>query len=215
MRYARSTESKLSLSPVTALPEPTYPHRFAKLSRCVSAMRAPIGKDHRRGERRLVNPRSNASLLARFHCQPSNFSRRTRFGSYESVSMGRKKTHFDFFPFLASKPAFVSHAARRSSTVTVVPSLCLFQSLDRIIFGMTHISPMCGTHTRTHSFETLYVWRSCLAGKGTSDGEKRSISDSPTFSRRAGDPSRLECASPTHIERASRIGGGTSAPAVP
>ncbi len=60
-----------------------------------------------------------------------------RAGSRES-GMGRKKTHFDFFPFLASKPAFFSHAARRSSTVTVVPSLCLFQSLDRIIFGMTH-----------------------------------------------------------------------------
>ncbi len=37
--------------------------------------------------------------------------------------MGRKKTHFDFFPFLASKPAFFSQAARRSSTTTVVPSL--------------------------------------------------------------------------------------------
>ncbi len=71
--------------------------------------------------------------------------------------MGRKKTHFDFFPSLASKPAFFSHAARRSSTITVVPSLCLFQSLDRIIFGMIHISPMCRAHTRTHSFQTLSV----------------------------------------------------------
>ncbi len=137
-----------------------------------------------------------------------------RAGVWES-GMGRKKTHFDFFPFLASKPAFFSHAARRSSTVTVVPSLCLFQSFESVIFGMTHTSTMCRSHTRTHSFQTLYVWRSCLAGSGISDGEKRSISDSPTFSRRAGDPSRLECASPTHIKRASRIGGRTSAPAVP
>ncbi len=60
-----------------------------------------------------------------------------RAGAWES-GMGRKKTHFDFFPFLASKPAFFSQAARRSSTVTVGPSACLFQSLDRIIFGMTH-----------------------------------------------------------------------------
>ena len=71
--------------------------------------------------------------------------------------MGRKKTHFDFFPFLASTPAFFSQAARRSSTVTTEPSLCLFQSLDRIIFGMTHTFPVCYAHTMTHNFQTLYV----------------------------------------------------------
>ena len=131
------------------------------------------------------------------------------------VWYGPKENSLRLLSFLGFKAGFLSQAARRSSTVTEEPSLCLFQSLDRIIFGMTHTSTMCRTHTRTHSFQTLYVWRSCLAGSGISVGEKRSISDSPTFSRRAGDPSRLECASPTHIERASRIGGGTSAPAVP
>ncbi len=69
-----------------------------------------------------------------------------RAGSRQS-GMGRKKTHFDFFPFLASKPAFFSHAARRSSTVTVVPSLCLFQSFESVIRCMTHMFPVCWTHT--------------------------------------------------------------------
>ncbi len=80
-----------------------------------------------------------------------------RAGAWES-GMGRKKTHFDFFPFLASKPAFFSHAARRSSTVTVVPSACLFQSLDRIIFGMTHT---CGDY-RTHTSPTIS--KPCTSG---------------------------------------------------
>ncbi len=137
-----------------------------------------------------------------------------RAGAWES-GMGRKKTHFDFFPSLASKPAFFSQAARRSSTVTEEPSLCLFQSFESVIRCMTHTFPMFTTHTRTHTFQTLYVWRSCLAGSGISDGEKRSISDLPTFSRLAAGPSRLACISPMHIKRASRIGGGTSAPTGP
>ena len=131
------------------------------------------------------------------------------------VWYGPKENSLRLLSFLGFKAGFLSQAARRSSTMTIEPSLCLFQSFERIIRCMTHTFPVCYAHTMTHNFQTLYVWRSCLAGKGTSVGEKRSISDSPTFSRRAGDPSRLECASPTHIERASRIGGGTSAPAVP
>ncbi len=63
------------------------------------------------------------------------------------VWYGPKENSLRLLSFLGFKAGFLSQAARRSSTVTVVPSACLFQSLDRIIFGMTHTCTKCRAHT--------------------------------------------------------------------